>query len=354
MASSHQSMITNNWRQKWFCLCLLFLTALLMPKSTLLYGGPPPQTIRFLKTWGQQGPKPGEFHFPIDIVINAADEIFVTDHLNDRIQKFDREGTLLAHFPVLPNPGGLALDKRGNLILSHIVASGSSKHKIGDRISIYSPAGKLIRQWGETGSKPGQFNCPGGIAVASNGHIYVADQTNHRVQVFDPKGNFLFQWGKYGNQPGEFGGKSSQNSRVGGPQFIAFDSKGTVWTTEGANCRIQQFTADGKRIQHWGSDADQPGGFGGLFTGFKGRPAKGLLGPIAVCIDPNNQLWISAVNGRVQQFSPAGKYLRGLVQEQGAGPGQFYAPHGMAFDSQGDLYVVDAYNHRIQKFEIKR
>lgn len=163
------------------CLCLLIAHALIDPSIS---NAEEPAPIRFLKTWGQQGDQPGEFHFPIDIVINAQDEIYVTDHLNDRVQKFDRTGKLLAQFPVLPNPGGLALDKQGNLVISHIVASGSSKHKIGDRISIYSPQGKLIRQWGKPGKGPGEFNCPGGIAVADNGRIYVADQTNHRVQVF--------------------------------------------------------------------------------------------------------------------------------------------------------------------------
>ncbi|MFH1301738.1 MAG: NHL repeat-containing protein [Planctomycetota bacterium] len=351
MVISQQNNAFNTRALNWLYCCLsLFVLDLC---SVSLLPAAEPQQIVFQKTWGQQGSKPGEFDFPIDIAINAADEIFVTDHLNDRVQKFNCEGTLLAHFPVLPNPGGLAFDKQGNLILSHILASGSSKHKIGDRISIYSTEGKLIRQWGELGSEPGLFNCPGGIAVAKNGRIYVADQTNHRIQVFDPNGKFLFQWGEYGNQPGQFGGQSSQNSRVGGPQFIAFDSAGHVWTTEGANCRIQKFTAEGKYILEWGSDADKPGGLGGLFTGFKDRKAGGLRGPIAVCFDKNDQLWISAVSGRVQQFSPAGIYLRGLVQEQGTGPGQFYAPHGLAFDGEGNLYVVDAYNHRIQKFVIE-
>ncbi|MCA9022641.1 MAG: hypothetical protein KDA74_20975, partial [Planctomycetaceae bacterium] len=36
----------------------------------------------------------------------------------------------------------------------------------------------------------------------------------------------------------------------------------------------------------------------------------------------------------------------------GTAAGEFYAPHGMAFDSHGNLYVVDAYNHRIQKFAV--
>ncbi|MCR9233565.1 MAG: hypothetical protein NXI29_21410 [bacterium] len=331
------------------CLCLLAAHALIHPP---IINAAEPAPIQFLKTWGQQGDQPGEFHFPIDIVINTQDEIFVTDHLNDRVQKFDRTGKLLAQFPVLPNPGGLAFDKQGNLVISHIVASGSSKHKIGDRISIYSPQGKLIRQWGKPGKGPGEFNCPGGIAVAVNGRIYVADQSNHRVQVFDPTGQFLFEWGKYGSQPGEFGGKANPNSRVGGPQFLAFDSEGNLWTTEGANCRVQQFTAEGKLLQHWGTDADAPGGLGGYFSGFGGQPVKSLTGPIAVCIDQKDRLWISAVSGRVQQFSSAGKYLRGCGEKQGTAAGEFYAPHGMAFDSHGDLYVVDAYNHRIQKFTV--
>jgi tripartite motif-containing protein 71 len=312
------------------------------------------QPIVFVKAWGQQGTRPGDFHFPIGIAINAADEVFITDHLNNRIQKFDNNGKLLGHFAVLPNPGGIALDRSGNLYLTHILASGKSKDRTADHVSVYRPDGRLLRQWGESGSGPGQFNCPGGIAVARDGRVYVADQTNHRIQVFDSTGKFLLQWGEYGNKPGQFGGKSSRNSRTGGPQFVAFDAAGHLWTTEGANCRIQQFTPAGKPLLAWGRAEDRPGGFGGYFTGFKTITPKSLVGPIALCFDRDDHLWISAVSGRVQQFTKEGKYLRGLVAEQGCKPGQFYAPHGVALDSAGCLYVVDAYNHRIQKFEVAR
>ena len=47
-----------------------------------------------------------------------------------------------------------------------------------------------------------------------------------------------------------------------------------------------------------------------------------------------------------------GKYLRGFSHQKGSNPGQFLAPHGLAMNSQGDLYVVDSYNHRVQKFWI--
>jgi sugar lactone lactonase YvrE len=209
----------------------------------------------------------------------------------------------------------------------------------------------LLRRWGQKGTGEGQFDCPGGIAIRKDGSVYVADQTNHRVQVFDRSGRFLRQWGTYGNDPGQFGGKAGRTSRVGGPQFLAFDADGNVWTTEAANCRIQKFTPDGKPLLAWGTSDDKPGGFGGAFTGFKDRKAT-LRGPVAFCFDKYHHLWISAVSGRVQQFNQDGEFLRGLGEGQGTKPGQFYAPHGVAFDSKGRLYVVDAYNHRVQKFAV--
>lgn len=310
------------------------------------------QHITFVREWGRRGAEPGEFDFPIAIAINDADEVFVTDHLNSRVQRFDRDGKLLGLFPVLPNPGGIALDAGGNIYLTHIHASGQSKHDAGDFVSVYDPDGTLLRRWGQSGMAAGEFDCPGGIAVAKHGRVYVADQTNHRVQVFDQTGTFLLQWGEYGNEPGQFGGKGSPKSRVGGPQFVAFDSAGNVWTTEGANCRVQEFTPDGELLSFWGSAEDRPGGFGGEFTGFGKGKAGSLVGPIALCFDSEDRLWISTVSGRVQQFAQDGSFLGGLLNEQGTGPGQFFAPHGVAVDSAGCLYVVDAYNHRVQKFEV--
>lgn len=76
-----------------------------------------------------------------------------------------------------------------------------------------------------------------------------------------------------------------------------------------------------------------------------------MQGPVGICIDQQDRLWVSALNGRVQQFTAEGKYLRGFA-EKGAKPGQFFAPHALAFDSKGHLYVVDAANNRIQKFAV--
>lgn len=305
---------------------------------------------RFVREWGREGTEPGEFHFPIGIAINGADEVFVSDFYNGRVQKFSTEGKLLAVIPVLPNPGGIALNKSGDIFLAHF-AEKKRAERTADGISVYSPTGTLLRQWGRTGNNDGEFDCPGGLAIASNGTLYVADQTNRRVQRFDEQGKFLGKWGEYGMKEGQFGGNVSILSRVGGPQFVAFDRQGNLYTTEGSVGRVQKFTADGRFLAAWGDNQDKPGSFGGVFTGFKDRKAT-LQGPVAIIVDRDDRIWVSAVSGRIQQFTSDGKFLRGFGS-QGDQPGQFFAPHGLAFDSRGDLYVVDAFNHRIQRFAVR-
>jgi sugar lactone lactonase YvrE len=328
--------------------CLLFGAASLASFSA---GDEPSRsTVRFLREWGKLGSEPGEFHFPIGIAINAADEIFVTDFYNARVQKFSVDGKLLAVLPVLPNPGGIAISRSGDLYLAHF-AEKKREERTSDQVSVYDPAGKLLRHWGQTGNKDGEFDCPGGVAIAADGLVYVADQTNRRIQVFDRQGKFLSKRGEFGMKPGEFGGNVSIRSRVGGPQFLAFDSKGNLYTTEGSVGRVQKFAPEGNFLLTWGTNDDKPGSFGGMFSGFKDRKAN-LQGPISICVDKHDRIWVSAVGGRVQQFTDKGEYLRGFGSA-GTKPGEFYAPHGLAFDSHGKLYVVDAYNHRIQKVAIE-
>ncbi len=303
---------------------------------------------RFVLSWGNEGTAQGEFEFPIGIAIHEQ-TIFVTDHYNNRVQTFDFDGKHLASFEVLPNPGGITADRDGTLFLAHFPASGRSKEKYPDRISVYSPAGKLLREWGQTGTGDGEFDFPGGLAIGPDDRVYVADQTNRRVQIFDKEGKFIAKFGEYGTQPGQFGGNINPKSRVGGPQFLAFDKSGHLFTTEGSMGRVQKLTREGKPILSWGNLKDEPGGFGGKFTGFKDKVAN-LEGPIGITVDPHDHVWVASINGRIQQFDTNGKLLGGLQSSQGSEPGKFFAPHTLAFNHRGEFFVVDSYNHRIQKF----
>jgi tripartite motif-containing protein 71 len=300
-------------------------------------GGRPP---RLLRQWGKRGMAPGEFEVPIAVALTPDDgqHALVTDFRNARLQRFTTGGKLLAVHEVGPYPGGLAVGRSGELYVSHFGFDGHP-----DRITVHDGEGKLLRGWGRSGKGDGEFDMPGGIALGPGGHVYVADQTNRRVQVFDAHGRFLFRWGEYGVGAGQFGGNTGAKNRTGGPHFLAFDGRGEVYTTEASVGRVQVFTPEGKFLRAWGKNEDRPGGFGG-------RP-KNLPGPIGICIDTADRVWVGATSNRVQQFTGAGEYLRGFGTT-GTGPGEFRTPHGLALDRAGDLYVVDTLNCRIQVFAV--
>ena len=293
-------------------------------------------TLRFLKEWGRKGKEPGQFDAPIGLAVTPDDEILVTEFRNNRVERFSSEGRLLGGFAVEPMPGGIAVARDGTIYVAPMMSH---------EICAYSPDGRLVREWGQQGKGDGEFDQPGGIAVAPDGTVYVADQVNRRVQRFSPEGKFLLKWGEYGTEPGQFDGKEKLPNRTGGPNFVAVDKDGDVYTTEAATGRIQKFTPEGKVLSWFGDNGTQPGGFGG-------RP-KNLPGPIAICVEVGGRIWVSSTNHRVQAFSPEGKFLGGAESlEAGDAPGRFHTPHGLALDSEGCLYVADAQNHRIQKFAV--
>lgn len=297
------------------------------------------RAARVLLTWGTNGHGDGQFDIPIAIVISRRDEILVTDFRQSneeamsRVQRFDANGRLLGSFEVDPMPGGLALDNEGLLYATHMM-----RHKV----AVYDEAGAKIREFGEHGAAPGEFDQPGGIVIGLDGSVFVADQVNRRVQRLTTKGEPLGAWGKYGVQPGQFGGKGSPRSRVGGPQFLAVNRQGDLYTTEAAPGRIQKFRQDGAHVLAWGDNDVGPGHFGGNSS---------LPGPIAIALDAEGNAWVTSTNHTVQQFTPDGKFLRRLGGE-GDAPGSFRLPHGLAFDSQNHLYVCDSRNSRIQKIAV--
>ena len=153
--------------------------------------------------------------------------------------------------------------------------------------------------------------------------------------------------GKKGFQPGEFGGAPHPKAFFAGPTFLACDRLGNLFTTEASLGRVQKFTSDGSPLLAWGDNTVAPGKFGGDSTPFGPK----MQGPTGICFDAQGRLWTNSIGGRIQQFSDQGDYLSGFG-EAGKKPGQFYAPHGLAIDGRGHLFVVDAYNHRIQKFDV--
>src|SRR5262249_46009160 len=255
--------------------------------------------------------------------------------------RFTPRGKFISQFPIQPHAGGVAVSPEGIIYVAHW-----NDHKIAS----YSQTGELIQEWGRKGTGDGEFQLPGSVAIGPDGLIYVADQGNSRVQKFSRDGKFVGKFGEHGKEPGQFGGTVGIGSRFAGPQFVAHDKAGNVYTTDAALDRVQKFTAEGRLLAYWGSESSEPGGFGPPPANKDGAPGFG--GPIAICVDRKDRIWVSATNNKVQQFSNDGKFIR-AIGGAGTEPGRFHLPHGIVLDSRGCLYVSDTMNARIQKFDAR-
>jgi len=151
----------------------------------------------FLRSFGRQGNKNGEFSCPKGIACHKNGNIFVADSGNARIQIFSRKGKYLSSFggkgsldSQLSNPCGLSVDSDGNII----VADTGNK-----LIKISSPDGKFLMKIGE----PGSFPCPN-HCVQCDRYLIVSDNDEHCMIVYDRDGNFQYTFGKQGGGDGEF------------------------------------------------------------------------------------------------------------------------------------------------------
>ncbi|RME44332.1 MAG: hypothetical protein D6796_11925 [Caldilineae bacterium] len=188
--------------------------------------------------------------------------------------------------------------------------------------------------WGHNGVAEGQFAAPRAVAVSPQGQVYVADSGNHRIQVFDANGEFLKAWG---------GVEGPGPGELTEPWGIAVGDDGRIYVADTWNHRIQVFDEDGNFLSQFGAFADTQG---------DANAAPGAFwGPRDILIAPDGNLYVADTgNKRIQKFTPDGEFL-GAWGGGGVVPGRFDEPTSLAMDSQGNLYVADAWNHRVQKFD---
>jgi len=216
----------------------------------------------------------------------------------------------------------VAVDSAGN-----VYATDSSDNKIIKYDSFYNK----ITEWGSSGSGPGQFNDPTGIAIDSDGHIWVADLYNARVQEFNPDGSFRQQW-----------------STSSGPGCIAVDGNGSVY--------VDGYGYDVVKYSHSGV-------YQGLIAANGGGESQ-VLGVRDLGVDNNGYVYVLDIAGdsgywnnhyHVKKYTTSGVYVSkhgGL----GTGDGQFYNPMGIWVDGYGNHWVVDGWSYgctnsgRVQKF----
>ena len=137
--------------------------------------------------------------------------------------------------------------------------------------------------------------------------------------------SYIRQWGSEGLQT---------TGLFSFPQDMAVDSGGNVYITDYGNRRIQKFDNDGNFLHTWGTKGSGNGQF-------KAQAGIAIGKDFVYVID--NEL------NRVQKFDTSGKYIT-QWGSRGSESGQFLLPQNIAVDPNGDVYVADTGNSRIQKF----
>ena len=186
----------------------------------------------FVAAWGEPGDGPGQFSDPTGIAV-AGGEVFVSDARNGRIQVFDFDGAFKRAFRAT---GDGTLGRPMNLTIAGDALYVADYWN--DRVEVFGLDGAHRRSIGRAGSGPGEFNAPGGVAVAANGDLLIADFYNQRVQQLRADGGFAGQWGA----TGEVGVRAGAFNY---PTDVALAPDGTLYVADGYNDRIQAFAPDG-------------------------------------------------------------------------------------------------------------
>ena len=139
------------------------------------------------------------------------------------------------------------------------------------------------------------------------------------------------------------------------PHGIHIDADGNVWVADGEGPDGEDSTKDGKGHQVFKFSPD-----GELLmtlgtAGVAGDGPNEFNKPSSVLVAPNGDIFVGDGHGgdsnaRMVKFSADGTFIK-TWGSSGTGPGEFEAPHALAMDSRGRLFVGDRGNSRVQIFD---
>jgi len=194
---------------------------------------------KLIAQWGGRGGGAGQFNLASGIALDKDNNVYVVDFFNARIQKFDNVGNFLLEWNTRTAPASLGIDMQGHVYLDIFFRSDYHIQK-------FDTNGTLLHEWGAPGTDDGQFSAmgdagPEDVAIDKDGYIYVADRFNHRVQKFDSAGNFITK----------FGGEASTEGHglFEDPRGVAVDSEGNIYVLD--SYFLQKLDAQGNFIAQW-------------------------------------------------------------------------------------------------------
>jgi DNA-binding beta-propeller fold protein YncE len=209
-----------------------------------------PNPYRLVENWAQM---PRAFAPVNAVTVDANNNFWAADRCEEAgcksVFEIGPDGKTLKNFgaDLFVEPHAMAVDKEGNVW----VADASAKGMKGVQVTKLSPDGRVLMKLGKPGQGIGSaaldtFDAPTGVAVASDGNVYIAQghgekQNNSRILVFSKDGKLIKTFGSWGEG----------NGQIRSPHAIAFDSRDRLFVADRSNSRVDVFDKEGKFIAAW-------------------------------------------------------------------------------------------------------
>ena len=307
------------------------------------------------------------FNGPRFVTVDITGNVFITDYFNARVRKVETNGTIVdfAGNGIMGYSGdgsaapagelfplGIANDRKGNVYISDPSRNNIRKVNTLGILSTFAGNGAMGYS-GDTGpALSASFDAPFGMTFDKSGNLYIADAGNHVIRMIDTFGIITTVAGD--GVPGYLGdGLAATNARLDSPYAVAVDNSGNLYIADHNNNVI-------RKVDNTGTIYTIAGTYG--IAGYSGDGGTSLLStinyPTGVAVDTAGQLYISdSYNNVIRMINTLGDISTvvgngwaGFGGDLGAPLGaNLFHPHGVAVDTFGSIYIVDANNQRVRK-----
>jgi sugar lactone lactonase YvrE len=258
-------------------------------------------------------------------------------------------------------PLALAIGPAGEIY----VAEGNRIREVkkDGRISTFAGTGAAGNGGDRGPAAQAQLNTPQGLAVDSAGNVYIADTLNNRVRRVDADGTITTVAGT--GAAGYAGdGRPGPEANLNLPTGLAIGFSDTVFIADTGNNVIRLLGSDG--AIHTVAGTGEAG-----YRGEAGSAIDAVLhAPGGLAFDSEGNLYIAdTLNQRVRRIDVNGQIQTvagtGVAGFMGDGRPAIYAElnlatnplegigQGLAVDSRGDLFIADALNRRVRRLDLK-
>ena len=269
---------------------------------------------------GGFGKDEGQFTLPVSVAFDSEERLYVSDEYLNRVSIFNTDGELLGDV----GRGGLRR-RRAQRPVGHSLrlrrqpVRGRAEQP--PRPEVFTQPASSSAGGAASGDGPGEFNMPWGVALDSDGNVYVGDWRNDRVQKLSPDGCHIASFG----EPGEGEGQLQR------PAGVAVDGNGNVYVADWGNERVQVFAPDGSLVA--------------LLRG-EGTLSKWATEFLAA--NPDEMV----VREKSNLFPDLPPHLSSPYQVSSQTEPYFWGPVSVTLDGQGHLYVTETNRHRFQVYDV--